>query len=244
MFAANAFAAISAVGTIASAVGVVTGNKRLARIGGIAALAGGVGAFAKSQGWIGSAQNLSAGSAGSAIPSPAAVVPPAPVIDPAAVVPPTPAINTAAVVPQTSAINPAVPGVPPTPGGLISRGAAVSTPVGAAATNITPKTGFFDRVRTVGEWMDRNKTISEMALRGIGAALDTSKDAESDLFKFRLGHARRQEAHANYVPSLAGFSIDPNVDIYGGAPPAWQVPRVEPKRVGPQGLLTATRGRA
>lgn len=53
-FAASAgvFSAIAAVGAIASGIGVITGNKALTQIGAIAGLAGGVGAFATSQGWL------------------------------------------------------------------------------------------------------------------------------------------------------------------------------------------------
>jgi hypothetical protein len=44
---------ISAVGTIAGTIGSLTGNKDLAQLGGVAALAGRVGMFAESKGWIG-----------------------------------------------------------------------------------------------------------------------------------------------------------------------------------------------
>lgn len=49
------FGTIGAIGGIVSAVGAVTGSKDLMKIGGIAALAGGVGAFATNQGWLASA---------------------------------------------------------------------------------------------------------------------------------------------------------------------------------------------
>jgi hypothetical protein len=44
---------VAAIGTIAGAIGSLTGNKELAQLGGVAALAGGVGMFAQNQGWIG-----------------------------------------------------------------------------------------------------------------------------------------------------------------------------------------------
>lgn len=51
---------IAAIGTIVSSIGVLTENKTLMTIGAVAGLAGGVGAFAESQGWLASAGSGSA----------------------------------------------------------------------------------------------------------------------------------------------------------------------------------------
>lgn len=56
--AMSALEIISAVGAIASGIGVVTGNEKLAKIGGIIGLAGGVGAFAQNQGWLAGASDM------------------------------------------------------------------------------------------------------------------------------------------------------------------------------------------
>jgi hypothetical protein len=68
MAALSAFEIIASVGAIAGAVGVVTKSKELTALGGIAALAGGVGAFAQNQGWLANAgaANTAASGAGGA----------------------------------------------------------------------------------------------------------------------------------------------------------------------------------
>lgn len=43
---------IAAIGSIVSGIGTLTGNKTLMKIGAVASLAGGIGAFAQSQGWM------------------------------------------------------------------------------------------------------------------------------------------------------------------------------------------------
>lgn len=50
--ASGTFATIAAVGAIAAGIGVVTGNKALTKIGAVAGLVGGIGAFAQGQGWL------------------------------------------------------------------------------------------------------------------------------------------------------------------------------------------------
>lgn len=52
--AMSAFEVIAAVGAITSAVGALTGNDDLMKIGAVAGLAGGLGAFAQGKGWIAS----------------------------------------------------------------------------------------------------------------------------------------------------------------------------------------------
>lgn len=56
----TALGTIAAIGTIVSSIGVLTENKTLMTIGAVAGLAGGVGAFAESQGWLASAGSGSA----------------------------------------------------------------------------------------------------------------------------------------------------------------------------------------
>lgn len=46
---------IAAIGSIVGGIGSLTGNKTLAKIGAVAGLAGGIGAFAESQGWLATA---------------------------------------------------------------------------------------------------------------------------------------------------------------------------------------------
>lgn len=59
--AMSTMAVISAVGAIAAGVGVVTGNKSLMKIGAVAGLVGGVGAFAQGQGWLSGAAGADSG---------------------------------------------------------------------------------------------------------------------------------------------------------------------------------------
>lgn len=56
----TAFGTIAAIGSIVGGIGVLTGNKTLTAIGAVAGLAGGVGAFAQSQGWMASGSASSA----------------------------------------------------------------------------------------------------------------------------------------------------------------------------------------
>jgi hypothetical protein len=58
--AMSALQVIAAVGAITAGIGVVTGNEKLTKIGSIMGLAGGIGAFAQSQGWLGAEAGMSA----------------------------------------------------------------------------------------------------------------------------------------------------------------------------------------
>lgn len=51
---------VAAIGSIVGGIGALTGNKTLMKVGAVAGLAGGIGAFAQSQGWIASGNAASA----------------------------------------------------------------------------------------------------------------------------------------------------------------------------------------
>lgn len=59
--AMSALQVVAAVGAIAAGVGAVTGNKSLMKIGAVAGLVGGVGAFAQGQGWLSGAAGADSG---------------------------------------------------------------------------------------------------------------------------------------------------------------------------------------
>jgi len=202
--AMSAFEVVAAVGAIASGIGVVTGNQDLAQLGGVAALAGGVGMFAQSQGWFGASGELAAGQVEGATGNFARM--------------------DRAQSSTSDMINAATPGVAPanpselvaadTAKGLAGDAAAgVTDPAApaawepAAASNIrnertglinatgnAPTTGdfarmdrsatatsqsIFDTLKQAGAFMKDNKELSSMGLNFIGGLFDEKKKNEA-----------------------------------------------------------------
>lgn len=228
--AMSTMAVISAVGAIASGIGVVTGNKELTRIGGIVGLVGGVGALAQSQGWIG-AEIAKGGADGAALASGAdgasaatAAQSAAPgVIDPSAAVAQN--VSQAGATAVDAASAGAAAGAAPASGLINSATDAVSS---AATALQSGGSSVMSTLKSVTEWADKNKNVASLLTSFVGGALDPEADAKAkqadaaaDLYKARAenellqgGILKQQTANANSVPDLTGLKVDPNKNIY------------------------------
>jgi hypothetical protein len=227
--AMSTMAVISAVGAIASGIGVVTGNKELTKIGGIVSLVGGVGAFAQGQGWIGAdlakdgAQGVAGSAAGAEGASTVAQAATPGVIDPSAAV----AQNVAQAGAGGTGAATAAADIGSTVGGTGLAGQAASAgafesalqTAGAAAPAVSG--GALSMLGSVGEWMEKNKAVTSMLSNFIGGALDEKSDAETDLLKARAKNEQlqgslvaQQAANGSAIPDLTGLKVDPNKNVF------------------------------
>jgi len=228
--AMSTFEAIAAVGAITSAVGVVTGNKDLTRIGGIAALVGGVGAIGQNSGWWGEAATDASGSVASSTaemggnnPSAYTATPAVENIASANTSGLNPALDT--VGDTTSLANPMTPtvgnGAPlamPKPtgliggatdatGSLIGTGTAAEGAVAQTAANAAKPFSFMDKIKGISTWAEAHPTLAFGAMQTGGAAIGAMFDETK---KFQLEQAKKNAANINNVPSLAGYGINSN----------------------------------
>lgn len=228
--AMSTMAVISAVGAIASGIGVVTGDKDLAKIGGIVSLVGGVGAFAQGQGWIGadlaknSAQDIAKSAAGEAGVASAAQATPS-VVDPSGAV----AQNVAQTGAGGAGVATAAADIGSTVGsaGLAGQAAgagafdAALQTAGAVAAPAASGSSALTMLGSVGEWMEKNKNVTSMLSNFIGGALDEKSDAETDLLKARAKNEQlqgsliaQQAANGSAIPDLTGLKVDPNKNVF------------------------------
>lgn len=226
--AMSTMAVISAVGAIASGIGVVTGDKDLAKIGGIVSLVGGVGAFAQGQGWIGadlaknSAQDIAKSAAGEAGVASAAQATPS-VVDASGAV----AQNVA----QAGAGGAGVATAAADIGSTVGSAGLAGQAAGAGAFDAALKTasaaaptaggGALSMLGSVGEWMEKNKNVTSMLSNFIGGALDQESDAKvkqaeamADLYATRNKSELAQMANGSAIPDLTGLKVDPNKNVF------------------------------
>jgi hypothetical protein len=191
-------AVISAVGAVAAGVGTVTGNKDLVKIGAIAGLAGGIGAYAQGQGWMDATTAIDeAGLAGdyvnqmdqaSDIAAQASTpIPTAPSYQP-------PTTDESQVMNGTwdQAQTPPVTQVAP-PSGLVNsntnningldltptQSAAVQAGYIARKPPVTSR-GIFDVLKDVGTTLSENKELASLGLNFVGGMFDKKKEAEAN----------------------------------------------------------------
>jgi hypothetical protein len=231
--AMSAFQVVAAVGAIAAGIGTVTGNQDLVKIGSIASMVGGVGAFAQGKGWIGG-DVAKAGSGGAIAGATDAsntskmLEGAAPgVVDPSAAVAANPAA-TAGVMGATpasgagaGALSAAASGAPT---GLINTAADAMGGAVQALKQGGEKT--MSMLGSVGEWMEKNKNVTAMLSNFVGGALDEKKDAETDILKAQAKNealkgniAAQQAANGSAVPDLTGLKVDTSKNIYGKTTP-------------------------
>lgn len=219
--AMSTMAVISAVGAIASGIGVITGNKELTKIGGIVSLAGGVGALAQSQGWIGTelAKGATEGVAGAAGAAKAAV-PGA--IDPSAAVAQNVAQAGAGAATDVAGAATGAAGAGADLGAAASSTAFDSALKTAGAATSTPGQSALTMLGSVGDWMEKNKNVAGMLTNFVGGALDREKDAKvkqseaiADLYATRNQTERQQAANGSAVPDLTGLKVNKNANVYG-----------------------------
>jgi len=253
--AMSTMAVVSAVGAIAAGVGTVTGNKDLVKIGAIAGLAGGIGAYAQGQGWMpvdDVADVAAATESASAVSMPTATDgltqnPTAPSYQP-------PTTDESQVMNGTwdQAQTPPVTQAAP-PSGLVNsntnningmdltpiQSAAVQAGDVANKATVTSK-GIFDVLKGVGETLSANKELASLGLNFVGGMFDKKKEAEAnaanasvDLYKARASgdllnqdQQRQQMANANAIPDLTTLKIKQG-SLYGSTtPPVYTAPRI------------------
>jgi len=202
--AMSTMAVISAVGAIAAGVGVVTGDKTLTALGGVASLVGGIGSFAQSQGWL--AGDLAGGEVASSAGDFARMDRAADVADAAS--------NTSGMIaeaapgiadPSAGLAGDTATGITDVgaPGGLADgAGAAggssggtglmnsqlsplVAADVGAGAGVASVNAGtatsssIFDSMKGIGEFMTKNKDLASLGMNFVGGMFDDKKKAET-----------------------------------------------------------------
>ena len=200
--ALTAFQAIAVVSSVVGAVGAVTGNQDLVKIGAIGSVVGGVGSFAASQGWIANeALSGATYAAGETTPfakalgfgGPTDTGAVKPVVDPAAVA------DTAPVVEGVTPV--AAPNAAPA---VVKPAAAVVAPptvqavTGAAATMaVVPPVGegLFDSFKAFAK---ANPTIAFAGMTTAGSAVaglfDTTKGAQKQELEARAEMERQSAA--------------------------------------------------
>jgi len=236
--AMSALQVVAAVGAIASGIGVLTGNKELAMIGGVASLAAGVGSFAQGKGWMsGDVASADAGAMAQSAAKEASntsqmIQEAAPgVVDPSAAVTTdvTQAGGAATDVAEFTPAGAADAQVGATgafaENGLINSGgvAGNSTAALVAGPGSAPASGgLFDTLKGFSATLKDNKELTSMAGNFIGGFFDKKKEAEAaaanastDLYKARTQNeilqgdlARQSAANANSVPDLTGMKLN------------------------------------
>lgn len=266
--AMSTMAVISAVGAIASGIGVVTGNKALTQIGAVAGIVGGVGAFAQGQGWL--SGDLAGGADAAGVAAEAAtggaeavsntgqmIAEAAPgVADPSAGLvgstDPSAAgyTNAMDMASDAAGAGSSATGVAgEAAGGLMntplsplvaqdvgSLGKVASVTAGAPATS----GGIFDTIKSVGDFLGKNKELASLGLNFVGGMFDDKKKAEAaaanasvGLYEAKTGSEllqqdilRQQTANANSVPDMTGLKVNPAVKVFNTeAPPVYRAPR-------------------
>jgi hypothetical protein len=255
--AMTAFEVVAAVGAIASGIGAITGNEKLMKIGGIAALAGGVGMFAQGKGWLPSGESGGASNietmTKSATPGvdtglasaemPMADAGGAMDIDMGTT--PQSGSTTGTSTLQQNITAPASETPNMTQSGSQSPGLAnaeknfmPSTGAQEPVSNFMPgaeKSGsVFDSIGQFGKNLftnkdgSLNKDLLSMAGNFVGGMFDDKKKAETDYLNSRNDELQMQMKNASAIPDISGMKLR-NKNIFPGTAPTYR----------PTGLSTA-----
>jgi len=240
--ALTAFQAVAVVSSVVGAVGAVTGNQDLVKIGAIGSVVGGVGSFAASQGWIANeALSGATYAAGEATPFQKALGfggsadtgASRPVVEAPAAVVTTPAVDAVAPVAAVTGA-PAAPAVP-----VSLSAAAIPVPVNvvtnaAVTTAAVPPAGegLFDSFKTFAK---ANPTIAFAGMSMVGQTVaglfDPTKEAQKQELEARAEMERQSAATsataaaaqaqqtANLAAPLAAATTGgPRASVYGTNP--------------------------
>lgn len=246
----SAFQVISAVGAIASGIGAVTKNEDLMKIGGVVAMAGGIGSFAQGQGWINPEQS-NIGAMNNA-PTPG-VTPNAP--NPAADYGGAQGSNAIELgqggveqsMTQQAIAQPTAGLADSTTPGLVNSGAdipannvnptdmrlndgAQTSPLASSPAGMSgpaKQRGIFDTFTDLlkndkGQF-DKDKL--SMAWNFVGGAFDDKKKAESKYMKARTAELEAQMRNGSAVPDISGMKVVKK-DIFKPGAPTYNPVRV------------------
>lgn len=241
--ALTAFQAVAVVSSVVGAVGAVTGNQDLVKIGAIGGLVGGVGSFAASQGWIANeALSGATYAVGETTPFQKAlgfggstdtgVVKPG-VVEPVAT---TSAVGESAP-PAPAAAAPAAPAAAPAPGATWTAppggGMAVLTSELAATGGVpTAGEGLFDSFKAFAK---ANPAIAYAGMSTVGSAVaglfDPTKEAQKQELEARAVMERQSAATASTAaaaqaqqtanlaaPLATATTGGPRAPVYGTSP--------------------------
>lgn len=234
------FQTIAAVGAVTAGVGAVTGDEDLMKIGGIATMAGGVGAFAQGQGWLSATQAADAPSSTSAFTKTAApgvdTVVPEVSTGAEGVVAPVSETSTAGLDATQKSIVDTAPGLTDTtgvtqsptmntqPGGLLN---ANPTDMRLAANKIGQVAEQGDIFSTLQKFADvfkdkdgkYDKNMLALGANFVGGMFDDKKKAEAALYGERAASEAAQRSNANAIPNLSGLKVTQKPGFKAGTQP-------------------------
>lgn len=237
----TAFGTIAAIGSIVSGIGALTGNESMMKIGGIAALAGGVGAFAQGQGWIGG--DAGAGEASNIKAMTNTTAPGMESVNPSETITAGQAgmggaegatagmeSGMAQNITQTNSLaSGAAPG-----GGLIDATSPTVTNAGFNPGNMKPValtpqptvtgSSVFDKLKSFSKFLEENKGLASIAGNAIGGMFDEEKKAKAEYYATRSELERQQMINGSAVPNLA-LQLKPKETIFRPGAPTYSPPR-------------------
>lgn len=249
--AMSTFEVIAAVGAITSGVGALTGNEDLMKLGGVAALAGGVGMFAQGKGWIGGVEkggeaasntsamikqpgvgvekvtpNVGADIAGTATSSASS------------------AAGKTAGLDTSIASNITAPSASSSSSGLIDAmnptdirlaNGTQTTPFMTQGTKYVAEAAksnsFMDTIKGFADLFkdDKGKLNKDMLSMGanfVGGFFDDKKKAETDYINAKNDELSTRRANANAIPDMSSLKVNPKNIFNSTTSPTYYGPRV------------------
>ena len=245
--AMSTFEIIAAVGAITSGVGALTGNEDLMKLGGVAALAGGVGMFAQGKGWIGGAEK-----AGEAVSNTSAMIKTQGV----GVENVTPTVDIGAEIGASSATSGGTAGLSDTAANITAPSSAATpstglidamnptdirlangtqttpfmTPASSAVAPAAQSGTFMDTIKGFADlFKDKdgkyNKDMLSMGMNFVGGLFDDKKGAETDYLKAQIAAMDAQRSNASAIPDMSGLKVSTK-NIFKSTAPTYLAPRV------------------
>lgn len=246
---------IAAVGSVISAVGAVTGDEDLMKIGGIASLVGGVGSVASGQGIFSGAGATSEAAATGATDAGAGVVDStASTVAPGSEVAPmtvdvggmttAPSASPSGLINNTVDPTNALVEMPEAPKAINADGsklAGVGSDKAVSAAGTKAITTQADSVASTGDTITEmlkkfgsvfknadgtyDKTALAIGGQMIGGMFDKQKKAAADLTRQQAAILAARQANANAIPNLSALGVT-SAPVYNTTAPTFVAPRV------------------
>lgn len=248
--AMSTFEIIAAVGAITSGVGALTGNEDLMKLGGVAALAGGVGMFAQGKGWLGGADAAKSGT--EAVSNTEAMINSTGV----GVENVTPTVDIGAEIGASSATSGGTAGLSDTAANITAPSSAATpstglidamnptdirlangtqttpfmTPASSAVAPAAQSGTFMDTIKGFADlFKDKdgkyNKDMLSMGMNFVGGLFDDKKGAETDYLKAQIAAMDAQRSNASAIPDMSGLKVSTK-NIFKSTAPTYLAPRV------------------
>jgi len=248
--AMSTFEIIAAVGAITSGVGALTGNEDLMKLGGVAALAGGVGMFAQGKGGLGGADAAKSGT--KAVSNTKAMINSTGV----GVENVTPTVDIGAEIGANSATSGSTAGLSDTAANITAPSSAATpstnlidamnptdirlangtqttpfmTPASSAVAPAAQSGTFMDTIKGFADlFKDKdgkyNKDMLSMGMNFVGGLFDDKKGAETDYLKAQIAAMDAQRSNASAIPDMSGLKVSTK-NIFKSTAPTYLAPRV------------------